>query len=83
MLYKSLEFKNASGQKIKIIEIPVLELNNRYYFMVQVRLQGFMESLYHQPREKGCYSFRDYLKQKMKWPDFKKLYSIREFKNHA
>ena len=26
---KSLEFKNAGGQKIKVIEIPVLEINNR------------------------------------------------------
>ncbi|MCQ6275506.1 DUF2535 family protein [Bacillus sp. V3B] len=83
MLYKSLEFKNVVGQKIKIIEIPVLGENNRYYFMIQVRLQIFISSLYNKPQDKSSFSFRDYLKRKMRWPDFKDLFSVQEFRNNA
>jgi hypothetical protein len=83
LLYKSLEFKNVVGQKVKVIEIPVIGIENRYYFMIQTRLQTFTSSLYNKPQEKGCYSFREYLKRKMKWPDFKDLYSMEEFKNNA
>lgn len=83
LLSKSLEFKNAVGQKIKIIEIPVLEKKNHYYFMIQVRLQIFITSLFNKPQEKGCYSFRDYLKGKMRWPDYQDLFNIQEFKNNA
>jgi hypothetical protein len=83
LLCKSLEFKNVFEQKIKVIEIPVLETNNRYYFMTQVRLQIFISILYHKPYQKSCYSFRDYLKRKLSWRDFNELYSINEFKNNA
>lgn len=74
LLYKTVEFKNVAGQKVKIIEIPVLGKNNRYYFMVQARLQSFIPAVYNKTQEKSCYSFRDYLKRKMKWPDFKELF---------
>ncbi|EKN70361.1 hypothetical protein BABA_05616 [Neobacillus bataviensis LMG 21833] len=83
MLFKSLEFKNAVGQKLKIIEIPVLEKNNRYYFMIQIRLQIFVSSLYHKPMEKSCYSYRDYLKRKMNWTDFKNLFSVHGVKSNS
>ncbi|PGY09736.1 DUF2535 family protein [Bacillus sp. AFS031507] len=83
MLCKSLEFKNVFGQKIKVIEIPVLETNNYYYFMIQIRLQIYISFLYNKPHEKSCYSFREYLKRKMSWPDFKKLYSMKQFKSNA
>ncbi|KMY49802.1 DUF2535 family protein [Peribacillus loiseleuriae] len=83
MLYKSLDFKNVVGQKVKISEIPVLGKNNRYYFMIQVRLQIFISSLYNKLQEKSCYSFRDYLKRKMRWSDFEDLFSIQEFRNNA
>ena len=83
MISKSLEFKNVVGQKIKVIEIPVLEIKNHHYFMIQVRLQTFISTLYNKPNEKSCYSFRDYLKRKMNWRDYKELFSIQEFKNNA
>lgn len=83
MLCKSLEFKNVVGQKIKVSEIPVLDTNNHFYFMIQVRLQLFISLLYNNPQEKSYYSFRDYLKRKMSWPDFKDLFEIQEFKNNA
>ncbi|MEH7134902.1 DUF2535 family protein, partial [Priestia megaterium] len=34
MLLKSLEFKHVSGQKVKITEIPVLEENSTFRFML-------------------------------------------------
>jgi hypothetical protein len=76
LLFKSLEFHNVVGQKIKVIDIPVLETNNCYYFMIQVRLQTFLSFLYNEPQEKSCHSFREYLKRKMSGPNFKELYSM-------
>ncbi|WP_308160494.1 MULTISPECIES: DUF2535 family protein [unclassified Bacillus (in: firmicutes)] len=70
-------------QKIKVIEIPVLDQNNCYYFMIQVRLQKFISFLYNNPQEKSCFSFREYLKRKMSWSDFNDLFSLKEFKNNA
>lgn len=83
LICKSLEFKNEDGQKIKVIEIPVLASNSPHYFMVQARLERFISLLYHNPQEKSCYSFRDHLKRKMSWADFMELYSIQDFKNNA
>jgi len=76
LLYKVLEFQNAFGQKIEVLEIPVIETDHHYYFLVQARLQIFVSSLYNKPQEKSCYSFRDYLKRKMKWSDYENLYGI-------
>ena len=83
LVCKSLEFKNAFGQKIKVMGIPVLGKNHQYYFMVDVRLQRFISLLYHNPQEKSLHSFREHLKRKMNWAVFKELYSIQDFKNNA
>ncbi|MEH7393126.1 DUF2535 family protein [Bacillus sp. JJ1503] len=84
MLFKSLEFKNAVGQKVKIMEIPVLERNSPFYFMIQVRLQTFMTSLYKDSK-KGMknHSFREYLKRVLKWPVYEELFKTPELKNNA
>ncbi|WP_121612576.1 DUF2535 family protein [Mesobacillus foraminis] len=83
MLYKSLEFKNVVGQKVKVIEIPVLATNNRYYFLVQSRLQFLINALYNERHVKDCYSFRDYIKRKIKWGDYQDVFYTEEFKNNA
>ncbi|KAB2338181.1 DUF2535 family protein [Cytobacillus depressus] len=84
MLLKSLEFKNAVGQKVKITEIPVLERNSPFYFMIQVRLQTFMTSLYRDSTKVlKSYSFREYLKRILKWPVFEELFKTPELKNNA
>lgn len=83
MLCKSLEFKNVDGQKIKVVEIPVLETSNRYYFRVQVRLQLFISYLYNNPDGKSCYSFREYLKRKMSWADYQDLFCVKGIRNNA
>ncbi|MBM4761670.1 DUF2535 family protein [Bacillus sp. B15-48] len=83
MLYKTLEFKNAVGQKLKVTEIPVLTIDHRYYFTIQGRLQIFVSSLYNKPQVKTCFSFRDYLQRKMKGSDFLDLFSDPELKSNA
>ncbi|MEH7500490.1 DUF2535 family protein [Neobacillus drentensis] len=83
MLFKSLEFKNVVGQKVKVMDIPVLEEDSTYKFMIQVRLQTFVTSLYKEKSLKKCYSFKDYLKKVMKWPDYEQLFKVGELKNNA
>jgi Protein of unknown function (DUF2535) len=83
LVCKSLEFKNTFGQKIKVMDIPVLEKNNRFYFMVEVRLQSYISLLYYNLQENSSHSFREHLKRKMSWSDFKDLYRIQDFKNNA
>lgn len=83
VLTKSLEFRNAVGQKVKVTDIPVLEEDSTYRFMIQVRLQIFVTSLYGEKKLKKCYSFKDYLKKVMKWPDYEQLFKVGELKNNA
>jgi len=83
LLFKSLEFKNVVGQKVKVMDIPVLEEDSTYKFMIQVRLQKFVTSLYDEINLKKCYSFKDYLKKVMKWPDYEQLFKVGELKNNA
>jgi hypothetical protein len=83
VLTKSLEFRNAVGQKVKVTDIPVLEEDSTYRFMIQVRLQTFVTSLHAEKKLKKCYSFKDYLKKVMKWPDYEQLFKVGELKNNA
>ncbi|AIE60439.1 YpmP family protein [Bacillus methanolicus] len=83
MLFKSLEFKNVVGQKVKVIDIPVLEEDNPFYFMIQVRLQTFITTLYYERKARKCYSFRNHLKRVMKWPDYEQIFNSTELKNNA
>lgn len=80
LLCKSLEFKNHYGQKIKVMDIPVLDKNHCYFFMVEVRLQSYITHLYHNPQQKSSHSFREHLKRKINWAQFLELYSIPDFK---
>jgi hypothetical protein len=83
LLFKSLEFKNVVGQKVKVVDIPVLEEGSTYKFMIQVRLQKFISAIYHETKPKKCYSFKEYLKKVMKWPDYEALFKLDELKNNA
>ncbi|SDP03559.1 Protein of unknown function [Litchfieldia salsa] len=83
MLYKSIEFKNVDGQRVKVSEIPVLANHHRYYFMVDIRLQSLISSLYNQLQGKTHVSFREYLKQKIKWSEYKELFDIESYRNNA
>ncbi|MFE8702107.1 DUF2535 family protein [Cytobacillus sp. FJAT-54145] len=83
MLFKSLEFKNVVGQKVKVMDIPVLEEDSPYYFLIQVRLQTFITTLYGDRKVKKCYSFKDYLKRVLKWPVYEDIFKSQELKNNA
>ena len=83
MLFKSLEFKNVVGQKVKVVDIPVLEDESPYYFMIQVRLQAFITSIYRERNARKFYSFKEHLKRSMKWPDYEQLFKSAELKNNA
>lgn len=83
MLLKSLEFKNVVGQKVKVVDIPLLEKDSPYQFMIQVRLQAFIQFVYHERHSKKCYSFKEHLKKVMKWPDYEKLFKVEGLKNNA
>ncbi|MBG9448961.1 hypothetical protein ABE67_06450 [Cytobacillus firmus] len=81
MLFKSLEFKNAVGQKVKITEIPVLAKDSPYYFMIQVRLKTFIAATNSNPLKN--HSFREYLKRVLKWPVYEEIFKTPELKNNA
>ncbi len=83
MLFKSLEFKNHVGQKVKVIDIPVLSRNNPYYLLIQFRLQIFVNSLYKKEKVKSCYSFRLYLKGVLKWPVYEEIFKSGDVKSNA
>ncbi|WP_456274322.1 DUF2535 family protein [Bacillus sp. AK031] len=82
MLLKSLEFKNCYGQKVRISEIPVLAQDNPFHFKVSIRLQIYISEIYQNPLKK-VYSFRDYLKKHLKWPEYQSIYHTVELKNNA
>jgi len=83
LLFKSLEFKNAYGQKVKIIDIPVLEDDSIYQFMIHHHLQKYIAKVYHSYNAKKVYSFRDYLKKVLKWPIYEHIYKSDVLKNNA
>lgn len=82
LLFKSLEFKNVFNQKIKVTDIPLFAVHP-HHWVIESYLQIFISSLYNHPQEETNLSFRDYLKRKKKWSEFKDLFSDQEFKNNA
>ncbi len=72
-----------SGHKVKITDIPVLEEDNRYGFMLQIRLQKLITFIHAQKNPKSIYSFKDYLKKRLKWPDYEAIFGSSVLKNNA
>ncbi|WP_108671214.1 DUF2535 family protein [Peribacillus acanthi] len=83
MLFKSLEFKNEVGQKVKVIDIPVLEEDSTFRFMITSRLELFIRSVYLDKGKARVHSFKEYLRRTMKWPHYEKLFQETELKNNA
>lgn len=83
MLFKSLEFKNQNGQKVKILEIPVLEEDSTFRFMIDIRLQAYMSKIYSESNPKKCYSFKDHLKKVLKWRDYEMIFQTDILRNNA
>lgn len=72
-----------NGQKVKITDIPVLEEDNKYCFMLKIRLQTFLTTIYAQKQPKSSYSFKAYLKSVIRWPDYEAIFESNLLKNNA
>ncbi len=83
LLLKSLEFKSENGQKVKVIEIPVLQEENPLYFKMHVRLQSFLKKIDCQAQPNEVYSFKMHLKKVLKWTEYQEIYQPAELKNNA
>lgn len=75
MLFKSLEFRNCLGHKVTITEIPVLLSENYACFMVNARLEMFVNEIYMKKDYKVSYSFKGYLLSVLRWPEYKELFA--------
>jgi hypothetical protein len=83
LLFKNLEFKTISGQKVKITDIPVLSKASPHYYKVNIRLHQFINQIQASSHLKTSYSFRDYLKKVLKWPEYELIYKTSILKNNA
>ncbi|MCM3617252.1 YpmP family protein [Sutcliffiella horikoshii] len=83
MLWKSLEFTIEEGQKVKVIEIPVLEDDSTYHFLVKVRLEAFINNILCEKEPKQIYSFKEYLRTVLKWPVYCHVVKADILKNNA
>jgi hypothetical protein len=83
LLLKSLEFTHQSGQKVKVIEIPVWEEDNLFTLKIKLRLQTFVTKISTGSNPKRTYSFRDHLKKTMKWHEYVEIYSTDILENNA
>lgn len=75
VLFKSLEFRNYLGHKVTITEIPVLVSENCACFMVNARLEMFVNEIYRKKEYKASYSFKEYLLSVLRWPEYKELFA--------
>jgi len=83
LILKTIEFHTVNGQWVKITEIPVLEEDNPLRFRVQARLQAYMTAINNQSSPKLVYSFREYLKRVLKWPEYEQLFEVNPLLNNA
>jgi hypothetical protein len=83
LILKAIEFQTKKGQRVKISEIPVLEEDNPFYVGVRIRLETMMTRIYYAQNPRPFYSFRDYLKKVLRWPDYEQLYGSSILKNNA
>jgi hypothetical protein len=82
LLFKTLEFKNIIGHKVKVTQIPVLIPEDPNYFMISVRLDRFLQKVYQKKDARVYYSFKDYLMNVLKWPVYRKIFA-EELRNNA
>jgi uncharacterized protein Veg len=83
LLTKTIEFKSKDGRKVKILEIPVLKEDSPLYFRVNLKLNVFISKILKEQTRKTSFSFRDYLKNTMKWSDYEQIYHSEELRNNA
>nr|WP_279664290.1 DUF2535 family protein [Ectobacillus ponti] len=80
---KSFYFTHASGKTVKIMDIPVLQAQHPLTFHIQNRLQLFVSKIQKQKHPLYSYSFREYLRNCMKWPDYSNVYEVNSLEKNA
>ncbi|TMU86843.1 DUF2535 family protein [Bacillus sp. BHET2] len=83
MLTKTIEFKSKYGQKVKILEVPVMKEDSPLYLRVNLRLHQFIKRIVNQNGPKTAFSFREHLKRTTKWSEYEEIYQSKELKNNA
>ncbi|MET3696017.1 uncharacterized protein DUF2535 [Bacillus oleivorans] len=83
MLWKTLEFKTLSGQKVKVMEIPVLEEDPLLQLLIKEHLQSFIYTINQRNQPNHCYSFNEYLKKTLKWNIYERLIHESPLPYHA
>ena len=74
MITKSFYFTHATGNCIKIFEIPGrAETQHPLAFLIQSRLQLFIAKIQKHTNPEFSYSFREYLQSCLKWNDYSML----------
>ncbi|MCG8397303.1 YpmP family protein [Bacillus atrophaeus] len=83
MLLKSLEFKRRDGIQVKVTEIPVLKGNENHFFMMNQNLQLYLKEVFSSDSRAQVYSFRQYMKRRMKWKDYQAIFHQESLKHNA
>ncbi|MBL4976846.1 DUF2535 family protein [Bacillus halotolerans] len=83
MLLKSLEFKRSDGIQVKVTEIPVLKEDEHYFFMLNQHLQIYLKEVLSSKSREKVYSFRQYMKRRMKWTDYQAVFHQEVLKHNA
>lgn len=83
MIMKSFYFTHHSGKCIKIVEIPVLESQHPLTFQIQSRFHLFVSKIQKQNNPRFSYSFREHLRNSMRWPDYSNVYEINSLEKNA
>jgi len=83
LLFKSLEFIHASGQRVKVIDIPMLREDDTLKFMISARFEIFLSKIYSEKHPNTLYSFKDHLKRVLKWKDYERIFYFNTLKHNA
>jgi hypothetical protein len=83
LLLKSLEFKRSDGIQVKVTEIPVLKEDEHYFFMLHHHLQFYLKEVFSSNSRAKVYSFRHYMKRRMKWADYQAVFHQEVLKHNA
>ncbi|MFD3450069.1 DUF2535 family protein [Microbacteriaceae bacterium 4G12] len=83
VIMKSFYFTHSSGKCVKIVEIPVLATQHPLTFQMQSRLQLFVSKIQKQSNPRFSYSFREYLRNCLKWTEYSKVYDINTLEKNA
>jgi hypothetical protein len=83
VIMKSFYFTHLTGMCVKIVEIPVLESQHPFAFQINARLQLFISKIQKQKNPNFSYSFREYLRNSMKWSEYSRVYEVNTLEKNA